>query len=130
MSAVALVSGLMLLVLVVCAVGLNRRLVTPLVRITSAMGELARGNFDIVLPGIGAQSTRSAELLRQSRSSSSRPPRLMRDAEDGRAAEAQRKSAMMKLADQFPVRGRQHHRNRRICLEQTRNGGINAHKQC
>jgi methyl-accepting chemotaxis protein len=101
MSAVALVSGLMLLVLVVCAVGLDKRLVTPLVRITAAMGELARGNFDVVLPGIGRDDEIGGIAAAVEEFKTKAAEKAMRDAEEGRAAETQRKSAMLKLADQF-----------------------------
>jgi methyl-accepting chemotaxis protein len=91
----------MLLVLVVCAVGLDRHLVTPLVRITAAMGELARGNFDVVLPGIGRDDEIGGIAAAVEELKVKAAEKAMRDAEDGRAAEKQRKSAMLKLADQF-----------------------------
>ena len=101
MSAVAVVSGLMLLVLIVCAVGLDRRLVTPLVRITAAMGELARGNFDVVLPGIERNDEIGGIAAAVEEFKVMAAEKAMRDAEEGRAAETQRKSAMLKLADHF-----------------------------
>jgi methyl-accepting chemotaxis protein len=50
--AVLIVSGLMLLLVISSAYALSKGLVSPLVKITSAMQELAQGHFDVVLPGM------------------------------------------------------------------------------
>ncbi|MFA5958570.1 methyl-accepting chemotaxis protein [Hyphomicrobium sp.] len=52
MTIVIVVSGVMLLSVFACAFALARGLVSPLVRITSAMQELAKGNFEVALPGL------------------------------------------------------------------------------
>jgi methyl-accepting chemotaxis protein len=72
---------------------------------TGAMGKLANGNFDVVLPGLGRKDEigEMAQAVEQFKVEARE--RARRDAEDEeavtRAAEVERKTAMHRLADEF-----------------------------
>jgi methyl-accepting chemotaxis protein len=53
MAAVWILSGLMLALLVASSIGLSKGLVAPIVRITSSMGGLARGDLSTSIPFLG-----------------------------------------------------------------------------
>ena len=83
----------------------GRTISRPLSAMTGAMGKLANGNFDVVLPGLGRKDEigEMAQAVEQFKVEARE--RARRDAEDEeavtRAAEVERKTAMHRLADEF-----------------------------
>ena len=83
----------------------GRAISRPLSAMTGAMGKLANGNFDVVLPGLGRKDEigEMAQAVEQFKVEARE--RARRDAEDEeaetRAAEVERKAAMHRLADEF-----------------------------
>ena len=83
----------------------GRAISRPLSAMTGAMGKLANGNFDVVLPGLGRKDEigEMAQAVEQFKVEARE--RARRDAEDEeaetRAAEVERKTAMHRLADEF-----------------------------
>ena len=83
----------------------GRTISRPLSAMTGAMGKLANGNFDVVLPGLGRKDEigEMAQAVEQFKIEARE--RARREAEDEeavtRAAEVERKTAMHGLADEF-----------------------------
>ena len=115
MSAVVIVSGLMLLLVVGCALGLAKGLVSPLVRITTAMQDLAKGNFDVALPGLNRKDEigeiahaveefklRAEEKATAERARLAEETQAQRDAENKAAQQAAAESR--RLADERQAR--------------------------
>jgi methyl-accepting chemotaxis protein len=97
-----IIAGLAALVL---AVLLGRSVSRPLAAMTRAVGELAEGKFEIVLPGLGRRDE-IGEMAQAVETFKTRAiDKARRDAEQeeakARAAAAERKAAMHKLAGEF-----------------------------
>jgi methyl-accepting chemotaxis protein len=84
---------------------LGRSISRPLSAMTRAMGELAEGHFDIVLPGLGRRDEVGEMAQAVETFKSKAIEKARRDAEQEeaktRAAAAERKAAMHRLADEF-----------------------------
>ena len=105
MTAVFGLSGLVVLLICASAAGLTYRLVKPLTRLTHSMEELAQGNFDIVLPGLGRKDEIGAiagavETFKTASIEKAAGESQFREQENARQA-AKRKAELEQLADQF-----------------------------
>jgi methyl-accepting chemotaxis protein len=81
------------------------RILRPLFSLTGAMGDLAKGNFEVVLPGLGRKDeigdmAHAVEAFKIKLEEKARAEAEIRMKQDRLAAE-RRKSDMMKLADSF-----------------------------
>ncbi len=97
--------ALVMLMMSIIAFYVGRSVARPLKAMTKAMGELANGNFDVALPGLGRGDEIGAMALAVDQFKTKAAEKAQRDAgekraEEGRAAAAH-KTAMIALADQF-----------------------------
>src|SRR6202521_1816434 len=84
---------------------IGRAVSRPLSAMTGAMGKLADGNFEVVLPGLGRKDEIGEMAQRIETFKLKAQEKARRDAEQeqarARAATAERKTEMNKLADRF-----------------------------
>ncbi|MBV8839978.1 MAG: nitrate- and nitrite sensing domain-containing protein, partial [Alphaproteobacteria bacterium] len=94
-----------LLVCFGCVAGISRSIVRPIARLVGALKELAAGNFDMVLPGLGRRDEIGdlAQAVEGIKSKAIEKARHEAEQEEARAqaAEAERKAAMRRMADDF-----------------------------
>ena len=93
------------LIALILAFLIGRAVARPLAAMTRAMGELADGNFDIVLPGLGrrdevGEMAQAVETFKVKAVEKARRDAELEE-EKARAAAAERKAAVRRLADQF-----------------------------
>lgn len=97
-SVFAIASGIL------AAVFIGRAIATPVIGMTRSMGDLARGNLDTVIPGIGRKDEIGlmAESVEHFRQQMVKVKELeARQEADKKRAEAERKAAMIQMADRF-----------------------------
>jgi len=95
---------------------IGRAISKPVVGLCAGMRELAEGNFQVVLPGLGrgdevgdmAQAVETFKVKAKRRPARKRKPRSSRI----RSPRKQRKADMIRLADTFEIRRRRNYRNR------------------
>jgi methyl-accepting chemotaxis protein len=100
-----IMAGLALMVIGAIAVFVARRMSRAMGAMTAAMGELALGNFDVVLPGLGRRDeigdmAGAVEAFKRKAIEKAQQEAQEKEAKDRAAAEA-RKAEMHKLANQF-----------------------------
>jgi len=96
---------LIAIVVSIFALLIGRAIARPLSAMTKAMGELANGNFDIVLPGLGRKDEIGEMALAIDGFKLKAAEKAQREAAErqaqARAVAAQRKVEMQKLAEEF-----------------------------
>jgi methyl-accepting chemotaxis protein len=97
--------GFIVIAVAALALLIGRAVAKPLSAMTAAMRELAQGNFDVVLPGIGRRDEIGEMAQAVDTFKLKAIERAQREAEqkeaEAHAAAAERKAAMHKLADSF-----------------------------
>jgi methyl-accepting chemotaxis protein len=104
-SQVVLIGAIALLVTGIISTIVTRRISSAMRGMSKAMGELASGNFDVVLPGLGRRDeigdmASATEAFKLKAIEKARGEAEAKEAE-ARAFAAQRKADMHKLADEF-----------------------------
>ena len=125
-----IVAGLILLFTLAVSIFVARRITAPLQRMTVAMNDLASGNLDVEVPGIGrgdevGEMAKAVEIFKSNAVARQALEAEQREAET--RAVARRKADMNKMANDFEARGRSDRRGRVIGLEPTRGLRRHAH---
>ncbi|HEX3505976.1 MAG TPA: HAMP domain-containing protein, partial [Xanthobacteraceae bacterium] len=100
-----IVGGLVLLIAALIAFLTARSVSNPILALTKGMGELAEGNFDVVLPGLKRKDeigniAKAVEAFKVKAAEKAQAEAQAKAAQD-RQAEAERQAAMERMANEF-----------------------------